>query len=179
MTLSVEVSRTSRRSGRSINLKVFLFGHYSLPWGEVVLLGLLFEEGRDDDKHLVSFVPVTLRTVGLNHVGICLIGLEQIEDDLVKGLLLPLQSLEEIGTLFGCILVVVLLDRDKATTDTDHAFIILDCEMLHLGANEVQIFLPQLGERHEHTDQLLELLQSNLLEAFNVEVIIIAILFEL
>jgi len=83
-----------------------------------------------------------------------------------------------MNTLLGCIPVVVLLDCDKAPTDTDHAFIILNCEELHFGANEVQIFLPQLGEWHEHTDQLHKLLQTNVFEAFNVEATIIAILFE-
>ena len=178
LTLPVEGSKVFLRgSGGGL---LFLFGHCSLLWREtVVFLGLLFKEGGHDDKHRVSFIPVTLRSVSLDHLGKCLIGLEQIKNDLIEGLLLALQFLEELNTLLGRVPVVVLLDRDITAADTDHAVIILHCELLHFGADEVRILLLQLGDRHEDTDQLHELLQTNVFETFNIEVFIITILFEL
>ena len=90
-----------------------------------------------------------------------------------------MQFLEKLDTLLGRIPVVVLLDRDITAADTDHAVVILHCELLHLSANEIRVFLLQLGDRHKDTDQLHELLQTNVFETFHVEGLLVAILFEL
>ena len=152
----------------------------SLLWRKIVaLLCPLFEEGGKDDEHLVSFVPLALGTEGIDNIVLSLISLEQLQYNLVECFLLTLQLLEESDALFGRILVVILLDSDEATTNTDHTIFASHRHLLGLASDQVLVLGLQLGNGHEDAQQLHKRLHLDLTEVLDVEVFVLSLLSEL